>query len=175
MTQPHKLISTLAAVCLACSCLAGCSGNSISDAAQTITGQIQPTHASSIEGTWCLEAGTTTGGDSLTFNSVKDERNMLVVTGDTATLTIAGVPHPLKVHVTSQDEASSSALLTDEGNTTVINASVFAAEGESRDSLLLASGYNDQVFLVGIREDAALPKEPVSIDESYWALFSNNA
>lgn len=173
MIHPRKLACTALAACLALSCLGACSSLVDGDASQTTAQQnVQPTHSSSIEGTWCLEAGTRTGGGSLTFNSVRDGRNMLVVSGQTAILTLNGTEHPLNVCVNAQDESSCSALLTDESNVTVINATVNATEGESRDTIVLASGYSDQVFIVGIRDDAGLPEAEVEIDDGYWESFN---
>ena len=173
MIRPRKLVCSTMAACLALSYLGACSSLMTDNAPQTTAQQsVQPAHSSSIEGTWCLEAGTKTGGGSFTFNSVRDGRNMLVVSGQTATLTLNGTEHLLNVHVNAQDENGCSALLTDENNTAVINTTVSVTEGEARDTIVLASGYSDQVFIVGIRDDAGLPDATVEIDDSYWELFN---
>jgi len=165
----NRLLTCLAALALALVCLNSCSsGSSEPAAAPTATVTV---HSTKLEGSWCLEASTVSGSQSLAFRSVCDETNTLVVEGNTATLTINGDARSLEVRDLDQGDTQTTATLTTADELTKMHAVLTMTEGEDRDSIVLTSAYDTDVMLVGIRRDDGLPPEEVRI-EATWDQFA---
>ncbi len=162
---------TLVLVLALFTAMAGCS-SSTSGAGETArpTTDVQQEHSTELEGTWYLQAGTSSGQSDLSFKAVKDENAVLEAKGISASLNMLGVPFDFTFNKTKEDGNKATYELESSDYALLAYATVTESEGNSRDTILITSGYDSNVRIVGVRADSGLIEGEVSLPVE-WSSF----
>ena len=133
----------------------------------------QKEHSTSLEGTWYLQAGTSTGQSDLSFKAVRDDNAILEAEGISASLNMLGVPFDFTFDKTKKDGNRVTYELESSDYSLLAYATVTEAEGDSRDTILITSGYDSNVRIVGVRADSNLPSGEVKLPVE-WTSFAKD-
>lgn len=162
------LALALAPITLGCSSAAPASEGGTQQAAV-----VEKEHSTSLEGTWCLQAGTSSGQGDLAFKAVRDDNAILEAEGISASLNMLGVPFDFTFDKTKEDGNRATYELESGDSSLLAYATVTEAEGDSRDTILITSGYDSNVRIVGVRADSGLPAGEVNLPVE-WTSFAKD-
>lgn len=154
--------------------MSGCSSSEAGSGETTRnTAGVQKEHSTEIEGTWYLQAATSDGQSDLSFKAVRDDSAMLEAEGISASLNILGVPFDFTIDKTKEDGNRATYELESGDYSLLAYATVTVAEGDSRDTILITSGYDSNVRIVGVRADSSLPSGEVNLPVE-WSSFAKD-